>query len=51
MGRDCQTDLQLPGGGEPPPYGCVTGGRVPLDGAARQICSCPAGASPRPTGA
>ena len=27
------------------------GGRVPLGGAAKQICSCPAGASPRPTGA
>ena len=25
MGRDCQTDLQLPGGGEPPPYGCMVG--------------------------
>ena len=23
MGRSCQADLQLPGGGEPPPYGCV----------------------------
>ena len=27
------------------------GGRMPLDGAAKQICSCPAGTSPRPTGA
>ena len=25
MGRSCQADLQLPGGGEPPPYGCIIG--------------------------
>ena len=25
MGRSCQADSQLPGGGEPPPYGCVVG--------------------------
>ena len=26
LGRGCKSDLQLPGGGKPPPYGCVAGG-------------------------
>ena len=25
MGRGCRADLQVPGGGEPPPYGCMIG--------------------------